>query len=279
MTPKLSGAGAEVLCHGIASSVLDTLKILYTEDEILNVMPCKKTMEAWIEDLAVSVLFVASVRMDEEDGIGAYLATDKADEKVKKGMAKCILKWSPSLATEDFPDGQVYICLLDSDGTGATTEEGAKGVENSLRKLPNHGMILFWGVIADSGGGFVREPKKKALVEQGFCEEHALVGNCTLHNIQLTGTVPMKHLFRKGGVQIQSLPQMLYLANEFQQTILGRRMTREFLDKLKEMYEHDLDESEVEEWQAKMKDHKELLTMKPDDARWLYTAFAVDRME
>jgi hypothetical protein len=219
------------------------------------------------------------VRLDEECGVGAYFASDKADEKVKKGMAKCISKWSPALATEDFPDGQVYICLLDSDGTGATTEEGANGVANSLMKLPNHETIVFWGVIADSGGGFTREPKKDALVDRGFCEVFGLVGNCTLHNIQLTGTVPMKHLFRKGAVNVRSLPQMLFLGNEFQQTILGRRMTRELLDSVREMYELELDEDEIEEWQAKMKDHKEMLLMKPDDARWMYTAFAVDRLE
>jgi hypothetical protein len=45
------------------------------------------------------------------------------------------------------------------------------------------------------------------------------------------------------------------------------------------MYELELDEDELEEWQTKMKDHKEMLLMKPDDARWMYTAFAVNRLE
>jgi hypothetical protein len=58
--------------------------------------------------------------------------TDKAKEKVKKGMMKTISKWSPSLATSKFPDGQVFICILDSDQTGNTTHEGAEGIENSL---------------------------------------------------------------------------------------------------------------------------------------------------
>jgi hypothetical protein len=134
---------------------------------------------------------------------------------------KVISKWSASLATPKFPDGQVYICVLDSDQTGNTTHEGAEGIENSLKKLPNHELLCFNGVIADSGGGFVREPKKAALQAKGFCHSSSLVANCTCHNIQLTGTVPMKHLFQKGAVGIWSLPQMLFLSYEFQ-SILGR---------------------------------------------------------
>jgi hypothetical protein len=98
-TPKLSGAGAEIVAQGIASFILETLQIPYTEENILNIMPYKMTMVGWIEDLAVSILFIGSVQMDEEGGIGAYLATDKADKKAKKGLAKCILKWSSLLAT------------------------------------------------------------------------------------------------------------------------------------------------------------------------------------
>jgi hypothetical protein len=220
-SPKLSGAAIEVLMHGIARSVLEVLNIEYTEDTILNILPCKKTVKGWIEEFACSVLYVCSARLDEEDGVGAYLSTDKAKEKVKKGMTKVISKWSPSLATPKFPDGQVFICVLDSDQTGNTTHEGAEGVENSLKKLQNHESLFFDGIMADSGGGFVRELKKAALQAKGFCHSSSLVANCTCHNIQLTGTVPMKHLFQKGSVGIWSLPQMLFLTYEFQ-SILGR---------------------------------------------------------
>jgi hypothetical protein len=137
-SPKLSGAAIEVLMHGVARSVLKVLNIEYTEDTILNILPCKKTVEGWIEEFACSVLYVCSARLDKEDGVGAYLSTDKAEEKVKKGMTKVISKWSPSLATPKFLDGQVFICVLDSDQTKNTTHEGAEGIENSLKKLPNH---------------------------------------------------------------------------------------------------------------------------------------------
>jgi hypothetical protein len=55
------------------------------------------------------------------------------------------------------------------------------------------------GFISDSGGGFTCKQKKEALIlEQGFCFLWALMANCTCHNIQLTGTLPMQHLFEKG---------------------------------------------------------------------------------
>jgi hypothetical protein len=53
MTPKHSGTGAEILAHRIACSILEILQLPYTEENILDIMPCKKTMEEWVEDLAV----------------------------------------------------------------------------------------------------------------------------------------------------------------------------------------------------------------------------------
>jgi hypothetical protein len=97
------------------------LNIEYTEDTILNILPCKKTVEGWIEEFACSVLYVCTARLDKEDEVGAHLSTDKAEEKVKKGMTRVISKWSPSLATPEFPDGQVFIWVLDSDQTGNYT--------------------------------------------------------------------------------------------------------------------------------------------------------------
>jgi hypothetical protein len=44
-------------------------------------------------------------------------------------------------------------------------EEYANGVANSLMKLLNHETIVFWGVIADSRGSFMWEPKKDVLVD------------------------------------------------------------------------------------------------------------------
>jgi hypothetical protein len=38
----------------------------------------------------------------------------------------------------------------------------------------------------------------------------------------------------------------------------------------------ELDDDELTEWQT---NKKELFVMKPDDSRWLYTAFAIDRIK
>jgi hypothetical protein len=91
-SPKLFGSAVEVLMHDITRSVLKVLNIEYTEDTILNILPCKKTVEGWIVEFACSVLYVCSVRLDKEDQVGAYLLTNKAKEKVKTGMTKVILK-------------------------------------------------------------------------------------------------------------------------------------------------------------------------------------------
>ncbi len=85
----------------------------------------------------------------------------------------------------------------------------------------------------------------------------------------------MKRLFQKGSVGVQSLPQMLFLTYKFQ-SILGRWLARELLGTLNDEYKMELDEDELTKWQAKK---KELLVMKPDDSRWLYTAFAIARLD
>jgi hypothetical protein len=178
-SPKLLDAAFEVLVLGITRSILKVLNIEYTKDTILIILSCKK-VNRWIEEFACSILYVCSMSLDEEDGVGVYLLTPhNTKEEVKKGMMKVIRKWSPSLATPKFPDGQVFICVLDSDQIGNTTHEGAEGIENSLKMLPNHEMLHFDDIMADSGGGFVREPKKAALQAKGFCHLFSLVGKCT----------------------------------------------------------------------------------------------------
>jgi hypothetical protein len=50
-SPKLSGAAIEVLMHGIARSILEVLNIEYTEDTILNILPCKRQLKDGLRSL------------------------------------------------------------------------------------------------------------------------------------------------------------------------------------------------------------------------------------
>jgi hypothetical protein len=50
---KSAHAAIEVLMPGVARSVLEVLNIVYTEDTILNILPCKKTVEGWIEEFCL----------------------------------------------------------------------------------------------------------------------------------------------------------------------------------------------------------------------------------
>jgi TusA-related sulfurtransferase len=165
----------------------------------LNALPCKATTEHYVEELAIYTHLVYSILLEEEDGRGIYLATDKADgSKVKKGCIKVLSKFCPSLANDEFPDGQLLIVVLDSDATGDDTEAVCKGIVKSIQKLPNGQVLVVVGTSSDSGGGGTVEKAKDNLVGKKVCDKYALVGNCTLHNMQLTGTVPMKHVFGAG---------------------------------------------------------------------------------
>jgi hypothetical protein len=278
MTPKLSGAGSEIHNFAITKAVLTTLNIPYTDEQLLNALPCKATTEHYVEELAIYTHLVHSILLEEEDGRGIYLATDKADgSKVKKGCIKVLSKFCPSLANDEFPDGQLVIVVLDSDATGDDTEAVCKGIVKSIQKLPNgQGVLVVVGTSSDSGGGGTVEKAKDNLVGKKVCDEYALVGNCTLHNMQLTGTVPMKHVFGAGGVGTRNIAQLLFLAYTVQSS-LGRRMTRELLDEMKDSG-HDLSEEDFLAWIKELKANPDMLLTMPNDARWWYTAIAVDRL-
>jgi hypothetical protein len=273
--------------YGVVKAVLVHLEIKHTDEQVHNLLPCKATVENYLKILSMKNIFIGAARLEEEGGVGVYLGTDKADDKIKKGMIKVVSKFLPSLATDNFPDGQVFTMILDSDATGSKTSEGAEGTINSWHKLPNHDILFLSGVYSDSGGGFVIEGKKAALVDGKICHWYALVANCTLHNIQLVGTVPMQTIMGDGAVGKRNVKQLLYLAYNVQ-TEMGRRMTRELLKECEERRENEeMDEEGVEpldadsliEWFKDLAEKKQdLLQMKPDDARWWYTAVAAVRL-
>jgi hypothetical protein len=45
MASTLSGVGAEVIVYAIITSILEYCHIDFTKDDILNIIPCKKTTE------------------------------------------------------------------------------------------------------------------------------------------------------------------------------------------------------------------------------------------
>jgi hypothetical protein len=149
MCPKLSGPGEEISSFGYVKAMLICFVIEKTDEQLLNVLPCKWTGESYLENFAADVFFVGASCLEEEDGRGIYFGSDKAEDKVKKGMAKILSKFLPSMATVDFLYGQIYTLVLD-DGTGAKTHEGATGSVNSMEKLPNHEALTVDGVYSDS---------------------------------------------------------------------------------------------------------------------------------
>ena len=104
MTPKLSGGRAELFSFSMAKSLLTTLEVPHTNEELQKVLPCKSKMEELVRLLARSIILVGAHRLQEDNYREICLRSDQAEEKVKKGTGKIITKWCVSLATEEFPD-------------------------------------------------------------------------------------------------------------------------------------------------------------------------------
>jgi hypothetical protein len=123
------------------------------------------------------------------------LSFDKAD-KSKGKMDGCVklASWSDKTLNKAlFPDGQVLMMSLDTDKTGDTSKDIAEGVKFSLDKLylSKTNLPICISFTTDSGGGGTVESVQRPLLGQLVIMAHTLVGNCTLHNINLEQRMPI----------------------------------------------------------------------------------------
>jgi hypothetical protein len=115
-----------------------------------------------------------------------------ASKGLRGGCVKLGSTFDSRRKSKAFPDGEVIVCTLDEDKTGNTSLEVAQSVVHSFKKL-NLILAVVWGITTDSGGGGTLELAARALVDLGLLVAAGyLIGNCTLHNLNLELAVPMK---------------------------------------------------------------------------------------
>ena len=92
------------------------------------------------------------------------------------------------------------------------------------------GIVKVWFCTTDSGGGGTGDSMGKALTEFKVLEKDGFVADCTLHDINLEMTVPVRHTLM--GIRVskddilRNVDQMIYASFAWEKE-LGREMMRE----------------------------------------------------
>ena len=115
-----------------------------------------------------------------EQNPNVYIVCDKANSD--KAGAKSAT-FPKMVALYDKEQENIYEFLVDCDAAGSSTEEGADGIEHSIKKL---GFTSFQlnGQATDSGGGTTLQKLRRKLEEKGLTAIGYRVVSCSLHNIQ-----------------------------------------------------------------------------------------------
>ena len=117
-----------------------------------------------------------------------FLSCDKGNKKGVGHFVKILSWWENS---------QVHKQCLDIDASEGSTEQCAVAITVSLKKI---GGIKLQGQTTDSGGGGVLDNLACELQRQDVCRPNYLIASCSLHNLQLAVSNPLKLTMGDGGL-------------------------------------------------------------------------------
>lgn len=206
--PKIPSLAFEVIYSFIMKAICVEARLGIGFDSIVTASPCRQTFDNLVLDLAATSTVLCAKEIAKARVF--YVSTDKADgSNGKRGGTTKLLAWY------SVEKGEIMDCCLDSDMSGNTSEACANGMAHSLDKLSleDHGDdVKGGGVTADSGGGATGRSGADALQCKGVLAEEYLMGNCTLHNINLVNCVPIMKVLNgpKSGIDARNALQLIY---------------------------------------------------------------------
>jgi hypothetical protein len=162
-----------------------------------------------------------------------FLACDKGNKKGVGHFVK-ILCWY------DSDKGSVLKQMLDLDGSKGNTKQCANAIVFSLKKLG--GNVLLQGQITNSGGGGVLDFLGDELAVRKACQMHYLVASCSIHNIQLSLSNPVKQLMGEGDLEKKNVMQLLHSVHDLQDSMEPVVWKAHVKESLKFMEQHVGDE-------------------------------------
>ena len=173
-------------------------------DNFAKCFPSETYLRDLFFDFAAENLFKLGEKVK---GKHVFLSCDKGNKKGVGHFVK-VLSW--------YHNGRVVKQCLDIDGSEGNTEQCADAIAASLKKI---GLQKLQGQSTDSGGGGVLHGLATALEARQLCSANYLVASCSLHNLQLTISKPVKDTMGDVGLDKKNLMQLLHSVYDLQDSM------------------------------------------------------------
>ena len=215
LAPQQSLESLELTLGLFTNYILYELNIDVSPEQISRTTPSTNTLREIIKNGATSSIFLFSEQILNDGDSLLHMACDKGGGR----FIKVINRWDPIRK-------RIVSFTIDTDNCEETSEECARGVEFSIRRLQagttnenDLKKLVLYGCTTDSGGGGTGHSFKDALLKKQnvTCqEEEYLIGFCVMHILQLTLSTPMKSLMGEGGLGLRNLLQLLHSLYDFE---------------------------------------------------------------
>ena len=199
--PYLSLYTAEQIIPLVVAAFLSDVGIVFHPEAVAGACPSAKTLEGMFLDGSVESMLWLQRQL--KDAAAVFIACDKGNRKGIGHFPKVLSWWSKK-------ENRVMMVCLDANGSGASSEECAQAIWQSLKKLDGS-VMCFFGQTTDSGGGGVLHSLRRELEKRSLCSNVYFVAPCTLHGMNLIFANGVKAAFGEGGLECRNIMQLMHL--------------------------------------------------------------------
>ena len=163
MCPQASHSGLEQAHPLLIASLIADAGIKGIDAENLaSSLPKRKHIKSCTLDAAIASTVCAAKLISKSKYL--YLTADKGNNKEMGHFPKIVIWY-------DEESNTIQEFLLDIDATDKTSEDAARSIVHSLKKLFEEEDIKIHGIVTDSGGGGTLESLGWELQTFGVCSE------------------------------------------------------------------------------------------------------------
>ena len=193
MLPQAGMSGVATVAPMIVCAVLANARINVESKKIISSLPGKDHIARMVVNNAVDAIILTNESITKNPII--YLSADKGNKKGNKNLAK-YLCWYCVV------DKRVKTFLLDVDCTDENSEDIARAIKHSLKRVFGDGhLLVFVGQCTDSGGGGTGASLFRALLVFSLTSPAYLVASCSLHNLQTALRNGVQLVLGEGGLE------------------------------------------------------------------------------
>jgi hypothetical protein len=195
--PKASALELEGVCLMFLGAFLMSVGHPVSAEQLARICPSRTTFEDLVKEFTAESAMILQEAVEHSKQL--HMSHDKADGMKGFGRnSQLLATWDDRIVTEEFPDGRIVVAPIDVDKSGDSSADVAVKIAHSLEKMNSSENVTVVGITSDSGGGGSVESGVRAISRQGRVNVAVgcMVGNCTLHNLNLEIVNAMKKVLK-----------------------------------------------------------------------------------